>query len=139
MPASPSLTKTNAPIRVALVVDDFSSVRYYHSYILKRAGFICEAANNGEEAVQKLEHVAVDLAVIDIMMPKLNGWELIQHIRANPRYSRLPILVISSEPAAPDLQKITGPIGFAKKPLAPDSVLEEISRLLRSSFGGASR
>lgn len=123
-PTTPSTTK------IALVVDDVPSVRYYHTYILKRAGFHCEAASNGEEALQKLEHVRVDLAVVDIMMPKLNGLELIKKIRQKPGFARLPILVISNEPADAEIAKISGPIGYAKKPLSPDPVLHEVRRLM---------
>jgi len=116
--------------KIALVVDDEPSVRYYHSYILKRVGFHCEAAANGEEALQKLDHVAIDLAVVDIMMPKLNGLDLIRKIRSRPGQARLPILVISNEPAAGEIAAISGPIGFAKKPLSPDQVIAEVRRLM---------
>ena len=75
----------------------------------------------------------VDLAVIDIMMPNLNGLELIKQIRKMPAYTKLPILVISSEPAEAEVFGNTGPIGFVQKPLSPDPVIKEVNRLMRGN------
>jgi len=132
MSQNPSTAQPHSSEKVALVVDDIPSVRYYHSYILKKAGFRCEAASNGADALQKLLNgTHIDLAVIDIMMPSMNGLELIKQIRKIPAYIKLPILVISSEPAAAEVAGNTGPIGFVKKPLSPDPVIKEVNRLLQ--------
>jgi CheY-like chemotaxis protein len=134
----PEPTLNPAPPAVAqrkiLVVDDVQSVRYYHSYILKKAGYQSEVAHDGRGAFQKLQQNTFDLVVVDILMPNVNGLELIEQIRTTPSLAKLPILVISSEPVGDKVRKertaSSGPVGFAKKPLLPDSFFEEIHRLL---------
>ena len=115
-------------------MDDYPSVRYYHTYVLGKAGFRCEVARNGCEALEKLSEVPVDLVMLDIVMPNMNGLEVIRQIRGDPVFARLPVLVISTEPLAEEVRRAptadAGPVGFAQKPLVPDVVIAEVRRLL---------
>jgi two-component system, chemotaxis family, chemotaxis protein CheY len=88
---------TVSPARV-LVVDDSSLVRLYYRDILQRRGFEVEQAINGMEAMEKLLAQAFDLAIVDINMPKMDGFTLIRALRIGaPPIASLPVLVISTE------------------------------------------
>jgi len=125
--------------RTILVVDDILSVRYYHSYILKKAGFKCETASDGVEALQKLRMGAIDLVLLDVIMPNLNGWDFIKQLRHEPALAKIPVLVISSEPLSDKVCKESsagmGAVGYAKKPISPESLYPIIEQLLGVSCG----
>lgn len=123
--------------RTILVVDDFPSVRYYHTYLLEKSGFHCEAARDGREAFQKLKQMSVDLVILDIVMPNLSGTGLMQQIRSDPALAKLPLLVISTEPIGDKVRchrtADAGPVGYAQKPLGPTTLIGEVNRLLAES------
>jgi putative two-component system response regulator len=136
-PASTPLTASSQPPRprTALIVDDFPSVRFYHAHLLERAGFKCSVATNGREALKMLQKETVDLIVLDIVMPEMNGEELIASLRASAALARVPVLVISTEPLRERLERkrttTSGPVGFAQKPLMPGTIWAEIEGLFQ--------
>jgi CheY-like chemotaxis protein len=82
-----------------LVVDDDPDVRSLYREFLGPNFAVVEAAN-GQEALETLKTLRVDLAVVDVIMPVMNGVELVRAIRADPSLEALPILVQSSDPSA---------------------------------------
>ncbi len=82
-----------------LVVDDDADVRALCRSFLEPRFQVVEAAD-GKEALDLLARVPVDLAIVDIHMPGMNGVELIRAARSNPKLERLPIIVQSSDPVA---------------------------------------
>lgn len=132
--SSSTSTPTPTKQRTVLVVDDFPSVRYYHTHILKKAGYACQVAHDGQEALQRLKEGPVDLVVIDIMMPNMSGLEFMEQIRGTFAYAHLPVLVISSEPVGHTVRRNrtpnSGAVGFAQKPLFAEKVIAEVHRLL---------
>jgi two-component system, chemotaxis family, chemotaxis protein CheY len=125
-PASPSTAKT------VLVVDDFASVRFYHAYLLRQAGFQCIEARDGLEAFEKLRQKHVDLIMLDLIMPKMGGEDFIRQIRSLPDHAAIPLLIITSESVEAKIRPIagTGKIGFAMKPIVPNTLIESVRKLL---------
>jgi twitching motility two-component system response regulator PilH len=80
---------------VALVVDDSMLIRYTVCRSLEERGFAVESATNGLEALQVLERVRPDLVVTDMQMPKMSGSELITALKANPKTSDIPIIIVA--------------------------------------------
>jgi len=80
---------------VALVVDDSMLIRYTVCRSLEERGFAVESATNGLEALQILERVHPDLVVTDMQMPKMSGSELITALKANPKTSDIPIIIVA--------------------------------------------
>lgn len=64
-----------------LIVEDEISISHLIKLSLKRAGYACECAYDGEEAAEKLESGRYDLVLLDVMLPKLDGFELMEYIR----------------------------------------------------------
>jgi two-component system chemotaxis response regulator CheY len=119
-------------MKTVLVVDDYASVRFYHMTLLRSAGYTPLAATGGAEALALLDRQSVDLVMLDLVMPSMSGREVVQRIRALPRYVGLPILVITSEADHPELAGIkTDPAcRVMTKPILPTVLLQEVHRLI---------
>lgn len=91
------------PVRTILVVDDAALARAYYRSILEGAGFRVEEAFNGLEALEALLDKAVDLLIVDINMPQMDGLSFLRRLRQKERpLASIPALVISTESAQTD-------------------------------------
>ena len=109
-----------------LIVDDDKTVRYVMKEIVESAGYIAFPAKSGEEAFEILAREHIDLAIVDIMMPKQNGYELTREIRS---YNQdFPILMVSAKHLPEDRKQgfLAGIDDYMSKPF---SVLELIARV----------
>lgn len=110
-------------MRIA-IVDDSGTARMFIRRCLEIAGFqgaeIIEA-ENGKDALEKIRNAPVDLLLTDLTMPVMDGTTLLKWIKANPKLSALPVLVISSagNPAKENELKALGAMGVLDKPVSP--------------------
>jgi CheY-like chemotaxis protein len=79
-----------------LVVDDNEMNREVLSRRLEKQGHVIVSAEDGERALQEIEKQSFDLILLDIMMPKLNGYEVLERLKANPHQREIPVIVISA-------------------------------------------
>jgi CheY-like chemotaxis protein len=80
-----------------LVVDDNEDNRYTLTRRLSREGYSSIAtATNGREALELLRTKAIDLVLLDIMMPDMNGYEVLEHLKADPQLQHIPVIMISA-------------------------------------------
>ena len=114
-----------------LVVDDDKHTRMLLRAILQNANFTVTTANNGEEALLVLDHEHIDLVVLDIMMPKMNGYEFTKLIRETN--NTLPILMVTAKHQPADEKKgfLVGTDDYITKPIDEDKLLMRIKALLR--------
>ncbi|MDP1526829.1 MAG: Hpt domain-containing protein [Rhodocyclaceae bacterium] len=131
---------TSTMIRAAqaptvMVVDDSLTVRKITSRLLERAGYCVTTAKDGEDALAKIvqHHPAVILA--DIEMPRMDGFELVRHLRADPQLTRLPVIMITSRIADKHRQVALelGVQHYLGKPYDEDQLLDLIASLVKSS------
>ena len=87
-----------------LVVDDDPSVRRLLSVQLGLAGYEVHIAENGPAALLAIGRDAPDLVVLDVMMPDLDGWQVLRALRAEPRYQFLPVLMLTAKVQPSDVQ-----------------------------------
>jgi CheY-like chemotaxis protein len=124
--------------QTVLIVDDFSSVRLYHSGFLTRKGYVCLGARDGAEALDILSRQPVDLVLLDMVMPNVDGDEFARRLSTHPEFSALPLLVITSE--GPHAQEVFAqggrPVGVLTKPVMPDVLLQHVKQLLAPEDGG---
>lgn len=80
---------------VALVVDDSMLIRHTVCRFLEQRGFAVESATNGEEALDLLKTVLPDVIITDLLMPKMDGNELIAHLKSQPQTAEIPVVVLS--------------------------------------------
>jgi CheY-like chemotaxis protein len=124
-----------------LVVDDDSTLLKLTVTVLAKEGHTVTACSTGEDALRMLglrpsdpEREPPDLVLLDIMMPKLDGYSLGRAIRESPRTRRVPILIISALAEMSRLFTATVQVeGFLRKPFAPEELIAEVARLLAGS------
>ncbi|MDR3517429.1 MAG: response regulator [Azospirillaceae bacterium] len=114
-----------------LVVDDGITMRMFYRSVLEAAGFLVEEAANGMEGYEKVLTQAFDLMIVDINMPKLDGYALMQLIRGEPAVRGVPAVMISTEAGDRDAAKAyeAGANFYLVKPIPPDE-LTEVARLV---------
>jgi two-component system chemotaxis response regulator CheY len=119
-------------LKTILIVDDASLVRLYYRSILEPAGFRIEEALNGVEALEKLQSAAVDLLIVDINMPLMDGLTMLETLRqmALP-IAATPALITSTESADKDFAaaRAAGANYYLVKPVDRDSLLEVAAML----------
>ena len=118
--------------KTILIVDDSEFVRSYHSYILEEANFQVVTAVDGSDGLEKLYTNSCDLVLSDINMSNMDGYEFIRRIRADKRYSALPIIIVSTESEARDKMKgfEAGANLYIVKPSSPEMMVENIRMVL---------
>ena len=117
----------------ALVVDDSLALRRSVMYALQRLGdVVCIEANDGAEAIKKLQGGTFDIVLTDINMPLLDGLKLISHIRSEPSIAKTPIIVITTESAEADRARALklGADAYLVKPVKAQDVLDAVTKLL---------
>ncbi len=111
-----------------LVVDDISTNVMLVSAIIKKLSTTVETAESGEEALEKIESFKPQIVLLDLMMPDINGWDLIKAIREKYTKEQMAIIVTS---AITDHDNITecydmGVNDYVAKPIVPDRLLNTI-------------
>jgi two-component system chemotaxis response regulator CheY len=122
-----------------LVVDDSKVMRAIIIKTLRLSqpelGEVYEAGN-GQEALKMLDDHWIDLALVDINMPVMDGGEMIERLRQNPATSDLPVIIVSTEGSETRKEVLMQKgVGFVHKPFTPESLREAILRTLGGSDG----
>jgi two-component system, chemotaxis family, chemotaxis protein CheY len=117
-----------------LVIDDFATARLYHATLLRQLGHEVVEAVDGLEALERLREQAVDLILLDLLMPKLSGTEFLRRLRQDPRQGQVPIVAITSE-RSDKLTKEVAALGVDTvlvKPVLPAVLRQTIASSLRT-------
>ena len=114
-----------------LVVDDSITQRMFYRSVLEAAGFVVEEAANGMEGYEKALAQTFDLLIVDINMPKMDGYSMMRMIRDDPAVRMTPAVMISTEGGSKDLVKAfeAGANYYLQKPVQPDE-LTDIARMI---------
>lgn len=115
-----------------LVVDDEPSIVLSLQVLLQRAGFDVRVARNGEEAIQSVESFTPDLILLDAMMPKRDGFDVCQTLRANSDWKSLPIIMLTAKSRDVERQKgmALGATDYITKPFSTRDLLATVRRHL---------
>lgn len=113
-----------------LAADDDSHIRELLRFLLEKEGYTVIEAEDGEQAVQILEREQVHLAIVDVMMPHKNGWELCEEIRSD--YD-IPVILLTAKGELRDKERgfRSGTDDYVVKPFEPSELLYRIKALLR--------
>jgi chemosensory pili system protein ChpA (sensor histidine kinase/response regulator) len=119
--------------KIALVVDDSLTMRKVLSRVLEREDFEVITANDGMDAIQKLQLITPDIILTDIEMPRMDGFEFSRHVRDNEKTANIPLIVISSRTAEKhrNVAKELGVNAFLGKPVQDDELIEQVNALLK--------
>jgi len=120
--------------RVVVVADDSISVRKFVGRMLEKAGYRVKLASDGLEASEVVAQVGCHLVITDLEMPRMNGYELMAHLRQDPATRRIPVLVVTSRAGAKhrDRAMKEGASGFMTKPVQEDQLIATVESLIGS-------
>ena len=119
-------------MKTILIVDDSPTIRKLLGYILKKKNFIIVEAEDGIDAMEKLGHVQVDLVIVDLNMPNMDGIEFVKNLRDNYYYMDTPVIMLTTT-KDDKLKKDAFDAGvnmFLNKPVQPNFLLYKVESLL---------
>ena len=114
-----------------LVVDDDDVIRQLIRVNLELEGFEVYTANDGEDALEKARDLQPVVITLDIMMPRLDGWDAAARLRADPATSHIKVVLLSARAQEADLRKGSriGVDAYLTKPFDPDELIDTVRRL----------
>lgn len=114
-----------------LITEDEPNIVESLTFILNRAGYEVSSVLDGEAAVRRLRSSPPDIMVLDLMLPKLNGFEVLKLIKTDPQLKSLPVVILSAKGQAHDRQlaEEIGANAFITKPFSNRDFIEQIGRL----------
>ncbi len=123
-----------------LIVDDEEFVRQLIQIKLKSCGIETIEAGNGIEAIEKAVSEKPDLILLDVMMPKLNGFEACQRLKANNETAHIPIVMLTArgDPSAKERGENAGALEYLTKPFSPQKLADRVLEILKQSETGSS-
>jgi two-component system alkaline phosphatase synthesis response regulator PhoP len=120
-----------------LVVDDEVYIVHILEFSLRMEGYEVATALDGEQAIEKVAAEHPDLIVLDIMMPKLDGYDACRRLKGNPETHDIPIILLSAKGRNVD-QKMgidAGADDYITKPFSPRKLVEKINTMLQPKIG----
>ncbi|MBK8978682.1 MAG: response regulator [Planctomycetes bacterium] len=116
--------------RTVLIIEDEKLIIVSTQMVLEAAGFRVEAADNGEEGIEKARKLRPDLVLLDIMMPGIDGWETLTRLKRDPDTSGIPVIIFTAREHARGHQKSTemGAADYFRKPFEPDELIELVEK-----------
>ena len=117
--------------RKVLTVDDASTMRKMISLTLKAAGYEVLEANDGPEALDMISKMDIDMMILDVNMPKMNGIEVVKRVRRNDRHTKTPIIMLTTETEETirNEAKIAGATGWINKPFQQDHLVGAVGKV----------
>jgi len=119
-----------AAIKVLIAEDDANIVESL-SFVLGQEGFVVSAALDGDEVLRRLQRDPPDVMVLDLMLPKRSGFEVLKAIKTDPALRQLPVMVLTAK-GQPHDRRLAEEIGveaFMTKPFSNTDVVEAVRRL----------
>ena len=118
-----------------LVVEDEPNIVLSLQFLMKKAGFDVRVARDGDEALAAVENQAPDLILLDVMIPKRDGYDVCQTIRANPAWGKIYIIMLTAKGREVDREKgiALGANDYVTKPFSTLDLTDKVKQLLENS------
>ena len=115
-----------------LIIDDDANTLRLIGYMLERGGFEVQLAGDGEDGLAKAFKQPPDLIVLDVMMPGVDGYQVCERLRANPRTATIPVIILTARSQRIDQQTAleVGADLYLPKPVAPEELIASVNELL---------
>ena len=115
-----------------LVVDDDDVIRQLITVNLELEGFEVIPAVDGQDALDKVKDARPQVVTLDVMMPRVDGWEAASRLRADPDTAHIKVVLLSARAQEADLQRCEkiGVDAYLTKPFDPDELIETVRRLM---------
>ena len=121
-----------------LIVDDEPNIVLSVEFLMQREGHEVVTASDGQEAIDLLDEVRPDLMILDVMMPRKNGFEVCEEVRAESEYSRMPILMLTAKGREAEMKKgiSLGADAYITKPFSTHDLVAKVNELLSRDVAG---
>ncbi len=115
-----------------LIVDDEANIVISIEFLIKQAGYTLDIAHNGEEALEKVATFQPDLILLDVMMPKINGFEVCRRIKENPDWQHIKIVMLTAKGREVEVTKgiALGVDAYVIKPFSTKELMAEVKQQL---------
>lgn len=125
----------NPAEKLICIVDDDESVRELLEFLVKKEGFKCESARDGEEGLQKIQKLLPDLVILDLMLPRYGGFEILRQLQSGDT-ARVPIIVVTgrySDRSTTDMiRQESNVVDFLEKPVKPSVFTGTLHKVLKT-------
>jgi CheY-like chemotaxis protein len=117
---------------LVLVVEDYQDAREMYAAYLQFSGYGVAEAANGVEAVEKAQELLPDIVLMDLALPRMDGWEATRRLKADARTRHIPVVALTGHALAGHAEgaREAGCDAFVTKPCLPDALVAEIQRVL---------
>ena len=125
---------------LVLVVEDYQDAREMYAAYLQFSGYRVAEATNGVEAIEQAQQLMPDIILMDLALPKMDGWEATRRLKSDDRTRNIPIVALTGHALAghADRARQSGCDSFVTKPCLPDALVAEIKRMLGAAEAGGS-
>ena len=130
--------RRSGPLRLptVLVIDDDADARRIFAEFLRSRGWTVFTASDGRSGIDKINDLAPDTVVLDLAMPRVDGWTVLKQLRESSWTARIPVVVVSALQDARDRAMRAGSDAYLSKPCMPDVLFLQICALLNPELSG---
>lgn len=123
----------NSEAKTVLVVEDKASLTQMLQFLFLSKGLSVQIAYNGREALEKAGSILPSLILMDIMMPEMNGFEVLERLKQDPATTKIPVIMLTARKSREDMQraKDLGAVEYITKPFKAVEVVDKVLRHLR--------
>ena len=116
-----------------LIVDDEPNIVMSLEYIFKKENFNVFIARDGQEAINTIEKETIDLIILDIMMPNVDGYQVLKYIKSEKKLSRMKVIFLSAKNKQSDIEKglSLGADKYLTKPFSTKKLVSDVKELLK--------
>ena len=116
-----------------LIVDDEQDIVESLKFVLEASHFTCYCAYNGEDGLRLAKEIIPDLIILDVMMPKINGYKISRLLKYDAKYKNIPILMVTARSQEEDklIGEETGADEYITKPFELDEVVKKVEEYLK--------
>jgi DNA-binding response OmpR family regulator len=122
--------------KVVMIVDDDESVRDLLEFVVKKEGFRVETAGDGEEGLNKIQAMLPDLILLDLMLPRYGGFEVLRQLQGGGETKKIPIVIITGRytdrTTADMIKQESNVMDFMEKPLKPAVLAMTLHKILKT-------
>lgn len=136
---SPSKRRSALEPLTVLIVDDDPDTRRMYSDYMRMKGWAPFTAADGRSGIDKATHLTPTVVVLDLAMPRVDGWTVLRHLRDSSWTAHIPIVIVSALGDVRDEAFRAGCDAYLMKPCEPEIVWLQIRALVRFQFAGATR
>lgn len=126
------MSRAEADQALVLVVEDYQDAREMYAAYLQFSGYRVAEAANGVEAIEKTLELMPDIILMDLALPKMDGWEATRRLKSDERTKDIPVVALTGHALAgyAESARQAGCDSFVTKPCLPDALVAEIKRML---------